>query len=250
MQIIIILPINLSHFSYLQCLQTVASVSDCDEDYNKALGDPLYTLIREALYSSNKSGEVLEEQELKSEAHSLPNENLIEGAHDDVHDTEQKVHSNDHHAGESSLNKAKDTKRKAFCEIEEEESEESTCVVEGIKAANQPSANKFADANGVNAKKRIYIRPEVEEEALGTLEKAISIVRQYGFNGQNRSSSYSDEGTPNLEEGAVKETTTAAKQNVCLKDEFGLEAASKKFAEKLEMISDDSMYSSDNNDTR
>ncbi|XVF55900.1 hypothetical protein PTKIN_Ptkin06aG0073500 [Pterospermum kingtungense] len=230
--------------------KTVASVSNCDEDYNKALGDPLFSLIREALYSSSKSHEVLEEQELKSEVHNLPNESLIEGKQDDMHDIEQKVDTNDH-AGECSLNKAQDTKRKAFGEIEEEESEESTCVAESIKAANQPSANRFADTNGVNAKKRIHIRPEVEE-ALGTLEKAISVVRQYGFNAQNRSSSssLSDGETPNLEEGALKETTYTAKGNDCLKDEVGLEAASKKFAENPEMISDDSMNSSDNNDTR
>ncbi|XWS59351.1 hypothetical protein CRYUN_Cryun08bG0114100 [Craigia yunnanensis] len=228
--------------------KTVASVSNCDEDYSKALGDPLFGLIREALFSSNKSGEVLEGRDFKIEAHLLPNENLIEGTQDDTHDIEKKVHANDH-AGESPLKKAQDTKRKTFGEIEEEESEESTCLEEGVKAANQPSTDKFADTNGVNAKKRNSIRPEVEE-ALGTLEKAISILQQNGFNAQNRSSSFSDEETPNSEEGAAKDSTYAGEDNVCLKVEVGLEAATRKFAENLEMTSDDSRNSNDINDTR
>ncbi|XWS66582.1 hypothetical protein CRYUN_Cryun05aG0212000 [Craigia yunnanensis] len=227
--------------------KTVASVSNCDEDYSKALGDPLFALIREALYSSNKSGGVLEVQELKSEAHLLPNENLIEGTQDDTHDIGQRVHANDH-ASESSLEKAQDTKRKSFGEIEEE-SEESTCLEKGLKTTNQPSTNKFTDINVLNAKKRISIRPEVEE-ALGTLEKAISIIRQYGFNAQSRSSSFSTEETANLEEGAVKDLAYAADDSVYLKVEVAAEAASKKFVENLEMTSDDSRNSSDINDTR
>ncbi|XWS56095.1 hypothetical protein CRYUN_Cryun09bG0057000 [Craigia yunnanensis] len=229
--------------------KTVASVSNSDEDYSKALGDPLFSLIREALYSSNKSDEVLEMQELKSEARLLPNENLIGGTQDDdTHDIEQKVHANDL-AGESPLKKAQDTKRKAFGEIEEEESEENTCLEEGVKTTNQPSTNKFADINGLNAKKRISVRSEVEE-ALGTLENAISILRQYRFNAQSRSSSFSDEETANLGGVAVKDLAYAADDNVCLKVEVAVEAASKKFVKNLEMTSDDSRNSCDINDTR
>ena len=227
----------------------MASVSNCDEDYSKALGDPLFSLIREALYSSNKSGEVLEVQELKSEPHLLPNENLVGGTQDDdAHDIEQTIHANDH-AGESPLKKAQDTKRKAFGEIEEEESEENTRLGEGVKTTNQPSTNKFADINGVNAKKRISIHPDVEE-ALGTLEKAISMLRQYRFNAQSRSSSFSDEEAANLEGVAVKDLAYAADDNACLKVEVAVEAASKKFVEILEMTSDDSRNSCDINDTR
>ncbi|XP_022766929.1 uncharacterized protein LOC111311636 isoform X2 [Durio zibethinus] len=228
--------------------KTVASVSNCDEDYSKALGDPLFGLIREALYSSKKSGEILEVQEPKSEAHLLPNENLIEGTQDDTLHTEQKVRACDN-AGESPLKKTQDTKRKTFGEIEEEESEVNTGLEEGIKAANQPSTNKFADTHGVNAKKGISIRPEVEE-ALGTLEKAISKIQQYRHNAQSRSSSFSDEEALYLEEGAVKDSTYSAEDNVCSKVEVGLEAASKKFSENLEMTSDDSRNGSDINDTR
>ncbi|XVE61360.1 hypothetical protein DITRI_Ditri06bG0033300 [Diplodiscus trichospermus] len=228
--------------------KTVASVSNNDEDYCKALGDPLFVLTREALNSVKRSREVLEGQELKSEACLLPNANLIEGTEDDMHDIEHKIHANDH-AGESPLKKAQDTKRKAFGEIEEEESKESTCLEEGVETANQPSTRIFAYINGVNAIKRISIHPALEE-ALGTLEKAIAIAQQYGFNAQSRSSSFPDEKTLYLEENAVKNSTDAVEDNVCLKVENGLQAASIKFEENLEMASDDSGNSIDINATR
>ncbi|GMJ14761.1 hypothetical protein HRI_005145300 [Hibiscus trionum] len=227
--------------------KTVASVTNSDEDYSKALGEPLFCLVREALYSRNKSGNILEAQELKSEPNILPNENVIEGIQDNTDDAEPMVHANDP-AGESPPKKAQDKKRKAFGEIEEEESEENTCLEEGITAANQPSTNKFADSNGVIAKQKIPIRPEVEE-ALGTLEKAISLVRRYGFNSQRRSSRFCDEETPNYGEGAVKDSTYAAEDNVSLEVEIGHDAGSKKL-ENLEIALDDSKNSNDINDTR
>ncbi|KAG4183809.1 hypothetical protein ERO13_A09G132700v2 [Gossypium hirsutum] len=235
--------------------KTVASVTNSDEDYSKALGDPLFCLIRGALFSNNKSGEVLEAQEIKREPgifpkedEIVPNENEIVDIQDGTNDAEPEVHANEP-AGESPLKIALDAKRKAFGEIEEEESEESTCLEESIKAANQPSTNSFADSSGVNAKQRVSIRPEVKE-ALGTLEKAISIVRQYRFNAQSRSSSFSDEETPNFEEGAVEDSTFSAEANVCSKVEVGHEAGSKKFAEDLDTTSDNSKNSNDINNTR
>ncbi|KAK8600704.1 hypothetical protein V6N12_050555 [Hibiscus sabdariffa] len=217
--------------------KTVASVTNSDEDYSKALGEPLFCLIRGALYSNNKSGKVLEAQELKTEPDILPNGNVIGGIQENMDDVEPMVHAN-----ESPPKKAQDQKRKAFGEIEEEESEESTCLEEGIRTANQPATNKFADSNGVNAKQNIPIRPEVGE-ALGTLEKAISLVRRYGFNAQSISSSFSDE------EGAVKDPTYAAEDNVSLEVEIGHDAGSKKL-EHLEITLDDSKNSNDINDSR
>ncbi|XP_039042239.1 uncharacterized protein LOC120181099 isoform X2 [Hibiscus syriacus] len=219
--------------------KTVASVTKTDEDYSKALREPLFCLIREALYSGNKSVKVLEAQELKTEPDLLPNENVIKGKQDNTHDGELTVHANDP-AGESSPKKAQDRKRKAFGEIEEEETEGSTCLDEGITAANKLSSNKFPDSIGVYAKQKIPIRPEVEE-ALGTLEKAISIIRRYGFNTQ-RTPSFSDPETPNFEEGFVKDPICAAEDDVYLK----AEGAVKMFTENL----DDSKNSNDINDER
>lgn len=109
--------------------KTVASVSNRDKDYSKALGDPLFALIREALYASNKAGEVLEVHEPKSEALLLRNESLIERIQDDTHDI-GKVCANDH-AVEIPPQKEQDTVIKSFGEIEEEETEGSTQPEEG-----------------------------------------------------------------------------------------------------------------------
>ncbi|MBA0850276.1 hypothetical protein Goshw_027746 [Gossypium schwendimanii] len=206
--------------------KTVASVSNHDKDYSKALGDPLFALIRETLYASNKSGEVLEVHEPKSEALLLQNESLIERTQDDMHDIGKKVCANDH-AVEIPPWKEQDTVIKSFGEIEEEETEGSTQPEE--------ADNITFDANGVNDKRKISIRPEVQD-ALRTLDKVISLVRQHGFNSRT---SFSDEETANLEEGAVY-----------LKAEDNVKATSEQFAENLEMTLDKSQNSSDINDTR
>ncbi|KAE8680620.1 Mitotic checkpoint serine/threonine-protein kinase BUB1, putative isoform 2 [Hibiscus syriacus] len=230
--------------------KTVASVTNSEEDYSKALREPLFCPIREKLYSDNKSGKVLEAQELKSGPDILPNENVIEDLQDNTDDADpMMVHANDP-AGESPLKKVNNRKRKAFGEIEEEENtEESTCLDEGITAANQPSTDKFAGSNGVSAKQKTPIRPEVDE-ALRTLEQAISIVRRYRFNNvRSRSSSFSDEGTPNIEDGDVKDTTYAAEDNVPLEAEVGPDAGSEMVGNP-DMTLDDLKNSNDNNDTR
>ncbi|KAB2045239.1 hypothetical protein ES319_D01G146700v1 [Gossypium barbadense] len=206
--------------------KTVASVSNHDKDYSKALGDPLFALIREALYASNKSGEVLEVHGPKSEALLLRNKSLIERTQDDTHDIGKKLCANDH-AVEIPPWKEQDTVIKSFGEIEEEETEGSTQPEEGD--------NITFDANGVNDKRKISIRPEVQD-ALRTLDKVISLVQQHGFNSRT---SFSDEETANLEEGAVY-----------LKAEDNVKATSEQFAENLEMTLDKSQNSSDINDTR
>ncbi|KAK8546228.1 hypothetical protein V6N13_067454 [Hibiscus sabdariffa] len=212
--------------------KTVASVTNRDEDYSKALGDPLFALIREALYTSNKSGEVLG-------VHILRKENLIEG----THDIGQKVrHANDKGA-ETLMQKEQDTQRKAFGEIEGE-SEKSTYSEEGVKAANKCSTNEFTDANGVNAKRTI--RPEVED-ALRTLEKVISVVRQHGYNARSSSSTFCDEETANSE-GVVKNLIHAADDNANLKAEVDVKAHSKEFVLNLETPLEKSRNTS--NDTR
>ncbi|GMI84810.1 hypothetical protein HRI_002150300 [Hibiscus trionum] len=227
--------------------KTVASVTNRDEDYSKALGDPLFALIREALYTSNKSGEVLEVHELESEAHILQEENLIEGSQNGTHDTGQKVHHANDQAAETPLRKEQDTKRKGFGEIEEE-SEKSTYSEEGVKAANKCSTNEFTNAHGVNAKRKVPIRPEVED-ALRTLEKVISVVRQDGFNSRSSSSTFCDEEMSNSE-GVMKNLTYAADGDANLKVEVDVKAYSKEFVLNPEMTSEKSRNSSDINDTR
>ncbi|KAE8711145.1 hypothetical protein F3Y22_tig00110303pilonHSYRG00339 [Hibiscus syriacus] len=224
--------INFKRFSGLQCLQTVASVTKCYEDYSKALGDPSFSLIREAFYTSDKSGDVLEVHELESEADILRKENLIGGTHYDTHDIGLKVHHANDQSAETPLQKEHDTKRKAFSEIKEE-SERITYSEEGVKAANKCSTDEFSDANGVNAERTIPIRPEVED-ALRTLEKVISVARQHGFNLRSN------------EDVNLK----AEDEDVNLKAVVDVKAHSKEFVLNLEMTSEKSWNSGETNGTR
>ncbi|XP_010452573.1 PREDICTED: uncharacterized protein LOC104734652 isoform X1 [Camelina sativa] len=125
--------------------KSVASVAKFDEDYSRALDDPLYTKIRQALYSTDKTieeGPKLEATEVNG--NSLP----------------KKEHKNH---GDASENKPVHY-RKTVTEIEEEEDyEESVSSEDGTKT-------------DVDMRRRFCVSPEVEQ-ALGTLDRVIYMVR-------------------------------------------------------------------------
>ncbi|KAH9737870.1 polyketide cyclase/dehydrase/lipid transport superfamily protein [Citrus sinensis] len=68
-------------------------------------------------------------------------------------------------------------------EIEEEEIEGSICSDENDKDMSRHLNDEIPDKSHVNMRKKISISPGVEQ-ALETLETAISMVREYGFNSQ------------------------------------------------------------------
>lgn len=129
--------------------KSVASVAKFDEDYSRALADPLYTKIRQALYSTDNKAS---EEEPKLEA------NEVNG---------DKKHENDEDVSD---NKHVDC-RKTVPEIEEEEDhddfEESISSEEG---------NINGKTNGGDIRRQFCISPEVKQ-ALGTLDRVIYMVR-------------------------------------------------------------------------
>ncbi|KAH0723452.1 hypothetical protein KY285_006004 [Solanum tuberosum] len=132
----------------------VASVAKGDEDFSKALKDPLYARIREALYSDKIP---LELQDMKKNAVPLDEETRRKK---DEKCPEQKVHS----------------------EIEEIEDE----ACEKMEYQNQDDRNiHYSPVNQLVQKpskhENVGISPEVKQ-ALVTLNKAISIIREYRFN--------------------------------------------------------------------
>ncbi|KAJ0266263.1 Polyketide cyclase/dehydrase/lipid transport superfamily protein [Hirschfeldia incana] len=129
--------------------KSVASVAKFDEDYSRALADPLYTKIRQALYSTDK----LVEKEPKLEVN------------DDS--MQKKEHENDKE--DASENEHVHCRR-AVPEIEEEEYddfEESISSEEG---------NINGKTNGEMIRRKFCISPEVKQ-ALGTLDRVIYMVR-------------------------------------------------------------------------
>ena len=110
-----------------------------DEDYSRALADPLYTKIRQALYSTDKASE----EEPKLEA------NEVNG---------DKEHDNDEDVGEIEHVHC----RKTVPEIEEE-------------SISSEEGNINGKTNG-DIGRRFCISPEVKQ-ALGTLDRVIYMVR-------------------------------------------------------------------------
>lgn len=143
----------------LPLTQKVASVTEGDADFSKVLKEPFYDQIREAFYSEKNvlngflkvedikiNHGVLEQKEINSVDEVLEQETVHAGQPEDVKD------------------------RRLVREIEEIED-------------NVISHEDDYNSNGllVVGKKEIIISPEVNQ-ALGTLEKVISIFRDFGFN--------------------------------------------------------------------
>ena len=220
-----------SHIFQSSTSQAVSSMFKSDEDFSKALGDPLYTKIREALYSTNVSKRSVEGKELKSDACILPEEHLIGSTQDDMRDTNPEVNIT-YHVSESEPKNARVADSKAFGEIEEEESEESRHFEEDSKDIDQISTEEFIESSNVNGNRKILIRPEVEQ-ALGTLEKVISMVREFGFNAQTRfSSGVTSEEPPIMEKGLLKDSNSSEDERVCSNGEVIVEVSKKEIIER------------------
>ncbi|KAK7828532.1 uncharacterized protein LOC111990545 [Quercus suber] len=228
--------------------KAVSSMFKCDEDFSKALGDPLYTKVREALCSTYVSNRAVEGKEQKTDACVLPEEHLIGSSRDDMSDTILEVNGT-YHVDESEPKNARVTDRKAFGEIEEEESEESKHFEEDSKDIEKVSTKEFIEScnedmekvlskefiescSNVNDNRNILIRPEVEQ-ALGTLEKVISMVRVYGFNAQPRfSSGVISEEPPIMDKSLLKDTNSLEDDRVSSNGEASLEVSKKETIER------------------
>ncbi|XP_023637146.1 uncharacterized protein LOC17881342 isoform X2 [Capsella rubella] len=129
--------------------KSVASVAKFDEDYSRALDDPLYTKIRQALYSTDKTIE----EGPKFEVTQVNGNSLPKNEHNNHGDASEikPVHY-----------------RKTISEIKEEEdsSDESVSSVD---------KNKITKAH-VDMRRQFCVSPEVEQ-ALGTLDRVIYMVR-------------------------------------------------------------------------
>ncbi|KAK9986510.1 hypothetical protein SO802_031461 [Lithocarpus litseifolius] len=204
--------------------KAVSSMFKCDEDFSKALGDPLYTKMREALCPTYVSNRAVEGKAQK--------EHLIGSSRDDMSDTILEVNGT-YHVDESEPKNVRVTDRKAFGEIEEEESEESKHFEEDSKDIEKVSTKEFIEScSNVNDNRNILIRPEVEQ-ALGTLEKVISKVRVYGFNAQPRfSSGVISEEPPIMDKSLLKDTSSSEDDRISSNGEVGLEVSKKETIER------------------
>ena len=186
------------HFQILGILQIVASATKGSEDFQKALEEPLYSRVREALFSNRKPTEALGLEELKiDDAHIHAEDCLVGTVQADFKDINQRILRDDP-AAESPSESPPVAKGKTFLEIEEEWIEEEWHLKGDQKGDLPPiSPGVMKDCNGIDLSpidqmaerspvnvKDVCISPKVEA-ALGTLENIISMVRDFGYNTQS-----------------------------------------------------------------
>ncbi|KAL2327330.1 hypothetical protein Fmac_020757 [Flemingia macrophylla] len=177
--------------------KTVSSMMSHDKgEFSKALGDPLYVRIREAL--SNTSGtKAMNGGELQQTDSVLPVEYLVESKHD-VEKDASKEHISSQFAN-NVMSMAMNTKAiessKTFGEIVEVDCEEIVQSEVEDKEIEDIPKKKVDDKSVPRDKRSVYIRSEVEL-ALETLDKAISIVRERRLHSRASSSSIADEESP------------------------------------------------------
>lgn len=186
-----------------------------DKDFGKALKEPLYTQIREALHSDNIIKEVLEPEAVKSDIYVLPAERTIETMQAEGGNMNDKLLPNGH-ATDFEPEAAVIINKKAPGEIEEIEEEEiqTGSLEQDSKESYKSSTNQIVEKFCDNNKKKVVISSEVDQ-ALGILEKVISVFRAYGFHPETRSlPGFTDGKFLNLEEDA-KELKSAEDNQIC-----------------------------------
>ncbi|CAI0402309.1 unnamed protein product [Linum tenue] len=197
--------------------KAVTALYKDDEEYIRALDDPFYVRMRDAIYAANSQHQITEGKEnidendgdecLPDRAHDVAKEEvneieeygsegsgyLLDG--DVIRSAEQRVERSNH-SGESM-----------------EEDTEPTGQLQNVDKGiiGQPSASTIKIAG----KGYIAIKPEVKQ-ALEILERAISMVRKSESNAVVRPSSttpVTNEETSNLEKGAEEKDSNSTKKD-------------------------------------
>lgn len=208
----------------------VASVLGSEEDYGKALKDPLYTQIREALSAVKLNGVMGEGDNNLVEQHVYEfvkeDKNIVEhncynpvnaaeplAVNDSEHVTKHpedekrvtKMNSDDDDDLHSENKSTKDIRGElGFSEIEEQSRQDNSLIEGSLEAASVPSNEEFVHDKSLN--NRFCPSPEVSQ-ALETLERAMSVVRKHKL--QRRSFSDNNGGALDNADVTRKESCTA-----------------------------------------
>lgn len=165
--------------------QEVASVTKGDEDFSKALKDPLYSRVREALYSDHTCNGVSELENLtenndKQAKDASQDENVEENVNMD-HIVINSPAEEDSAGGNENIT----------CEIEEIDEEDGekgeNLPRDDRKQCDSPS-NPVLQKRFDNKNNKVVISRDVQQ-ALATLEQAISFIRENQWNLDSRWSS-------------------------------------------------------------
>lgn len=168
----------------LELLQEVASISKGSADFSKALKDPFYARVREALFSKEVS--IVAAPELEAQ---------MNGKFHPLEEQQQQE------VGEEEVINGNISDKSSHGEIEEIEED---AIESSNSPVNHPSAKRVCTGNH----SKVFIRPQVEQ-ALRTLDKAISFVKEHK----------SDDKTNSLPVIAVDEESQDSKTDAAAEEE-------------------------------
>ncbi|KAI3949828.1 hypothetical protein MKW92_019542 [Papaver armeniacum] len=152
--------------------KAVASVAKGDEDFGKALKDPLYVRIREGLNHERRL-------KMDSESDIITVEKSADKCHEEP--GTETLPADTTVTGKTSLDMSGSGRTSQY-EIEEEEIEQRTKSEEdgnGIVSIDQSASHLTVEQ--ISKEKKVFISPEVEH-ALDILNNVISMVRGSGIN--------------------------------------------------------------------
>ena len=179
----------------------MASVMSSDkEEFSKALGDPLYARIREALYGTTTSAsEVVNSGELQQDARIHPAEYLVESKSGVEKDTskEDKISQCSNNVMPLTIDAPVRENSKALGEIVELGEEEIIQSVEDDEKVSGIS-NEEVGAIVQKGSRSVSISSDVKQ-AIETLDRAISMIREYRLHSEMALSSFAKEGSPCME---------------------------------------------------
>ncbi|XP_027065038.1 uncharacterized protein [Coffea arabica] len=163
----------------------VASVAKDDEDFARALKDPLYAHVGQSFYSNGLSTKTPQPAEMNNDTSCLLKEQLEE--RENVSSSQEMVHNHDSavnsQAGDSFV-----PDKKLYGEIEEikeNDSEGSQCLAELDNNSSINLPTNQIDSGFSTDNKKVVIHPEVEQ-ALRILDDVISVFQECRPNDETR----------------------------------------------------------------
>ncbi|KAK4396618.1 hypothetical protein Sango_1498400 [Sesamum angolense] len=211
----------------------VASVSKGGEKFHEALKDPLYIRIHESLYSKNTFSPSPPLEEHKMEAFRDNSANADNECDNGVKDSE----ANDVGVGDRTMldqfvefeekdreeSESLDRSSQKSCDrlnnriTEEDRTDEKIVIGTEVEQVHR-TTNENIEHSGPEMKNKLVISPEVQR-ALGTLEKAISIVREYNGKPGKCQSEFKNECFITSEEDAGEESFSLEADQIGRKNE-------------------------------
>jgi len=199
--------------------------NDKDKDISKALEDSLYVRIREALVTG---------EELKQDASFVSAEELIQSEENGVKDISCEYVSNQCAGGEEvveagckesvqveeDVNKVPEVPTEEG-EIEGADNEEIVEIEKNVNKVCDIPVEQDETRSVVKDKMNGYVRSDVRR-ALETIERVISVVKEYGSQSQMPTSNSAEQEFHCMEKGGTVHSSSAKPIQVCLKDEVSV----------------------------